>query len=247
LDRVAVGMTLLVVLLACWSLRIFHTAERPPAFADAGHTCLWFVRLAFLWLVESALLPILGDSDGWMGASRHAFAVGFLGTLIFAIVPRALPAYLSSHRELWSKRLLVAAPALLTAGCILRVCTEPLVYAATAPWAWRLLPVSAALELGSVALFAYNIARTIAAPALTWIDASAIDENLALYWCVASYPETRRILERAGLRTLGQAESIPWSLTLREAAEADGADGRLLVDSLKEYFERRLSGALKAS
>ena len=37
-------------------------------------------------------------------ASRHAFAVGFLATLIFSIRPRILPSFLNS-RELWSARL----------------------------------------------------------------------------------------------------------------------------------------------
>jgi hypothetical protein len=246
LNRVAVAMILIVVLLGCWSLRIFHTANGRPELAGAKPSYAWLVRVAFLWLVESALLPILGDSAGWLGASRHAFAVGFLGTLIFAMGPIVLPSYLS-RRELWSERLALAAPAMLNAGCILRVISEPVAYGKTFPLAWHLLPVAAALEVAGVLAFAYNIGRTLATPVLTWIDDSAIDENLKLYWCVASYPETRRLLRQAGIETLGRVESIPWSLTLREAAEADGADWRRLAGLLKKHFDTRIARALKAS
>jgi uncharacterized protein involved in response to NO len=245
-NRATVAMILITVLLGCWSLRIFHPARRSPKVAGVDPRYPWFVRIAFVWLLLSALLPLGGDSAGWLGASRHAFTVGFLATLIFAIGPRILPAFLNS-RELWSKRLMLVAPVLLTAGCILRVVFEPLAYGETAPAAWQLLPVSAILELIAVLVFAYNIGRTLATPVPTWIDVSTIDQDLALYWCVASYPKTRRLLERAGLKTLRHAEAIPWSLTLREAAEADGVDWHPLVALLKEYFEHHLARALRAS
>ena len=53
-----------------------------------------------------------------------------------------------------------AALALLTAGCVLRVSSEIIAYQAYAPWAWRVLPVSAILELAGVTAFAVNILGT---------------------------------------------------------------------------------------
>jgi hypothetical protein len=78
-----------------------------------------------------------------------------------------------------------------------------------------------------------------------WIEPRVIDENLTLYWCVSSYPQTRPLLVQAGLITLTRARSIPRSLTLREAAEADGLDWQPILAVLREYFNRRLARALR--
>ena len=59
---------------------------------------------------------------------------------------------------------MLAALGLLTLGCTLRVGSEPLAYAGGADWAWRVLPVSAFIELTAVLLFAWNIGRTLLSP-----------------------------------------------------------------------------------
>jgi hypothetical protein len=231
--------------LACWSLRIFHPARRPAKTAGVDPRYPLFARAAFAWLlVSAALAAVAGDSRGLMGASRHAFTVGFLATLIFAVGPRLLPSFLNS-RELWSPRLVLPALALLTAGCALRVSAEPLAYAGWSAAAWRLLPVSAVLELCAVLLFAYNIGRTLISPMPAWIVMETVHENLPLYWYVTAYPETRRLLAGAGLAALERAPEVPRALTLREAAEAEGVDYRKLVELLRGYFERRMARALR--
>jgi uncharacterized protein involved in response to NO len=245
LSAVSPYFTVAAVLALCWSLRIFHPAPRPPKVAGVDPRFPLFVRAAYVWLIVSAALGAAGASRGLTGASRHAFTVGFLATLVFSIGPRILPAFLNS-RELWSPRLMLAALALLTAGCTLRVASEPLAYAGLADWAWRVLPVSAFIELTAVLLFAWNIGRTLLSPMPAWIEAASIHENLPLYWYVTSYPGTRRLLAGAGLATLGRVREVPRSLTLREAAEADGIDWRPLVALLREYFDRRLARALRA-
>ncbi len=235
---------LVSVLLACWSLRIFHPAVKPAKTAGVDPRYPVFVRLAFAWLVASAALALWPAAPGMTGASRHAFTVGFLATLIFSIGPRILPSFLNS-RELWSTRLMLAALALLTAGCTLRVISEPLAYAGVAPAAWRVLPVSAILELTAVLLFALNIGATLVSPMPAWIAAPTVNENLPLYWYVHSYPETRPLLERAGLATLARVRKAPRALTLRQAAEADGVECEKLLALLREYFERRLARSLR--
>jgi hypothetical protein len=178
------------------------------------------------------------------GASRHAFTVGFLATMIFAVGPRILPSFLNS-RELWSTRLMLGALVLLTAGCALRVFSEPLAYAGIAPWAWALLPVSAVTELVAVLLFAANIGATMMSPMPAWILPRTVHENLPLYWYVTSYPATRRLLVSSGLKTLAHVREVPRALTLKEAAEADGVDWRPLVLLLRDFFERRKARALR--
>ncbi len=229
---------------ACRSLRIFEKAPRKPKTAGVDPRYPSFVRLAFAWLAASAALARAGVSRGWVGASRHAFTVGFLATLIFAIGPRILPSFVNS-RELWSKRLMLAALVLLSAGCALRVSMEPPAYAGSSVLAWHLLPVSAVLELAAVLVFALNLGVTLAAPFPAWIERESITADLPLYWFITAYPRTRAILERAGLRSLAHVRNAPKSLTLREAAQADGVDEARLVERLREYFDRRLARTLR--
>ncbi|MBZ5581356.1 MAG: NnrS family protein, partial [Acidobacteriia bacterium] len=225
-------LTLAAAAAACWSLRIFQKPQRKPKTAGVDPRYPIFVRLAFGWLLASALLACIGGSRGWVGASRHAFTVGFLATLIFAIGPRILPSFVNS-RELWSKRLMLTALVLLSAGCALRVALEPPAYAGAAAAAWRLLPVSAILELAAVVVFALNLGVTLAAPFPAWIERESITADLPLYWFVTAYPRTRGILERAGLRSLAHVRNAPKSLTLREAAQADGADEGRPIEALR--------------
>lgn len=235
---------LVSVALACWSLRIFHPSVKPAKTAGVDPRYPVFARLAFAWLAVSAALGMWPAVPGMIGASRHAFTVGFLAMLIFSIGPRILPSFLNS-RELWSPRLMLWALVLLTAGCALRVVSEPLAYAGTVPAAWSVLPVSAVLELTAVLLFALNIGATQLSPMPAWIAAPTVNEDLPLYWYVTSYPETRALLVDAGLRTLARARSVPRALTLREAAAADGVECGKLVAVLREYFERRLARSLR--
>jgi uncharacterized protein involved in response to NO len=79
------------VISACWSLRIFHPAERAAKLAGVDPLYPRFVRGAYAWLVISSLLGLGAASPGLVGASRHAFTVGFLATMIFAIGPRIRP------------------------------------------------------------------------------------------------------------------------------------------------------------
>ena len=235
---------LVSVPLACWSLRIFHPAAKAAKTAGVDPRYPFFARLAFAWLAVSAALGLWPAAPGMTGASRHAFTVGFLATLIFSIGPRILPSFLNS-RELWSTRLMLGSLALLTAGCMLRVVSEPLAYAGAVSAAWSVLPVSAILELIAVLLFALNIGATLLSPMPAWIAAPTVNENLPLYWYVNSYPETRPLLERAGLLTLARVRDVPRALTLRQAAEADGVECGKLLALLREYFERRLARSLR--
>lgn len=123
-----------------------------------------FVRIAYGWLLVAALLGVAAArwdvSGGIWGASRHAFTVGFVSIMVFAIGQRVLPAF-AAARPLWSPRLMFAALFLAATGCLLRVSTEVLAYQDYAAWAWSLLPVSAYLELTAMSCFALNLMVTL--------------------------------------------------------------------------------------
>jgi len=237
-------LALAAVLAACWSLHVFHPAVKPAKTLGVDPRYPWFVRLSFAWLAVAAALDLWEHVPGMGGAGRHAFTVGFLAMLIFAIGPRILPAFLNS-RELWSPRLMLAALVLLAAGCTLRVVSEPLAYTGAWEPAWKLLPVSALIELSAVLLFLSNLGATLASRMPAWIEPRTIHENLPLYWYVNAYPATRKLLIRGGLETLRRARRIPRSLTLKEAAEADGVPWEPLVATLRDFFQARLARALR--
>jgi uncharacterized protein involved in response to NO len=231
---VSAGAIAFSVTVALWSLRVF-LPTKPTAKAPGK-----FAHLAFVWLSVSALLNFAVPRPGMLGASRHAFTVGFLATLIFAIGPRILPSFVNS-RELWSVRLTRWSLLLLTAGCTLRVVSEPLAYGGISTLAWRALPVSAILELAAVLMFVLNLAMSLATPIPSWFGRKHVTDRMTIYWLTASYPATRRILIENGLATLGRAHDIPRSLTLREAAEADRITPDLLIAKLGDFFESRLA------
>jgi hypothetical protein len=243
LLRVFVFVDLLALVLtvaAVDSLRIFHPSQRAPKLLGTYRHYPHFVRLAYLWLGVGALLGLGADLfpsvTGLGGASRHAVTVGFIASLIFAIAQRILPSFLNG-RELYSVGLMGASLWVLNLGCLLRVSTESIAYSAGGI-AWNLLPFSAFLELGAVLLFFANIGLTLAHPMLVWFGPEGVKPTLTLYWCVSSFPGTRRILIEAGLKTLGQAKEVPRTLTLAEAARADNVNAECILDILRVFFSR---------
>jgi hypothetical protein len=151
-------------LAALLALRIFEPAVKPAKTRGVHRSFPVFVRLAYVWLVVSACLGLAAASwdisGGIWGASRHAFTVGFISTMVFAIGQRVLPEF-AGLRPLWSPRLMFAALLLLQAGCFLRVSSEILAYQQYATWAWPVLPISAVTELLAVAGFAINLWMTL--------------------------------------------------------------------------------------
>ena len=148
-------------------LRVWHRAVQPAKVHNIHPAFPHFLRVAYVWLVIASLLGCLAalkdHSGGLWGASRHALTVGFVAVMVFTIGQRVLPAF-CGMRVLWSKELMFWSLALLNLGCILRVSMEPLAYELDWQIAWRLLPVSAVIELTAVTLFALNLVGTLMQP-----------------------------------------------------------------------------------
>jgi hypothetical protein len=153
LGAVAIGLSL-------------HLTQPPhgPAKVQGIHRSFpVFIRLAYAWLVIAGFMGIwaaFADQHGGIwGASRHALTVGFAATMVFAIGPRILPHFVGVY-SVFSKRLMFISLLLLQSGCTLRVCSEPLAYEGTLPFAWNTLPISGMLELSGVLVFTVNIVLT---------------------------------------------------------------------------------------
>jgi uncharacterized protein involved in response to NO len=235
-DLLALASTVVAI----WALRIFRPAPRPAKLRGAYGAYPTFVRLAYAWLVMGALLGVAADlvpaQTGLGGASRHAVTVGFLATLIFAIGPRILPSFLNG-RELYRSALMAASLWILTLGCALRVASEAIAYSAGGA-AWRILPSSALLEMTAVVIFVVNLGMTIKHPIPVWLDPDEIDAALPLYWYVTCFPKTRPVFIQTGLKTLAQVRDPPRSLSLAEAAEADGVDVEPMLARLRTFFSQ---------
>ena len=135
------------------ALRIFEPVERKAKQP-------LFLRLAYGWMIVSAILALFAVHEGVAGAARHALTVGFFAGAVFTIAPRVLPAFFNVRR-LWSTNLMHVALALLNVGCATRVIAQPLAYGHLTPYAWPLLGVSAGIEMTAVILFTCNMAMTL--------------------------------------------------------------------------------------
>ncbi|HZT73298.1 MAG TPA: hypothetical protein VE996_06590 [Terriglobales bacterium] len=235
-------LAVILVIAAIWTLRVYEPAAKPAKRQGVYRHYPAFIRASYGWLLAGALIGVAADAwpahPGLGGAGRHALTVGFIATLIFALGPRILPSFLSS-RELFSSRLMAASLWLLNVGCLLRVISEIAAYGAATGWAWRFLPVSAFLELAGVLAFVVNIALTAAQAPRAWFRPETMGVNVPLYWYVTSYPGTRRLLIAEGMGTLAKVRDVPRSLTLAEAAAADGLDAEAVLARLHDFFRQR--------
>lgn len=146
------------------SLQVFVAAERPAKTLGVHVSFPFFVRIAYLWLLVAAILQLVAvffdHHHGWWGASRHALTVGFVANMVMAIGQRVLPAF-AGMKLLYSKRLMFAALLLLAIGCSLRVTGQILAYEGIAAIGWKILPVSALIEMTAVSIFALNMVATL--------------------------------------------------------------------------------------
>jgi uncharacterized protein involved in response to NO len=150
---------------ALFALRLLEPPVQAAKILGVHSTFPSFVRVAYSWLLIAAAIGVAAQhfdyGGGFRGAARHALTVGFFSTMVFAIGQRVLPAF-SGMKLLFSPRIMFAALALLNLGCVLRVSNEILAYEHYALFAWKLLPVSACLELAAMSLFAANLVLSFA-------------------------------------------------------------------------------------
>lgn len=158
---------LMAAIFSIEALHIWERSPNPPKLLNIHRSFSFFARLTYGWLVISCILALLAvpldHAGGLWGASRHALTVGFIAGMIFVIGPRILPAF-CGMKVLWSIRLMFWSLLLLHVGCMLRVSAEPLAYENLWKPAWKLLPISAVIELTAVSLFAINMVATLIQP-----------------------------------------------------------------------------------
>lgn len=150
-------------------LRVLNQDPKDPKIQGVHRSFPQFVRVAYIWLLASAVLfvssAIFPSAVGTAGAARHAITVGFLSTMVFSIGPRVLPSFLG-RKKIFSEALMFASLSLLSCGCLLRVCSQILAYDFSFALSWSILPCSAIIELFAMAIFAFNLLATFFQPPL---------------------------------------------------------------------------------
>jgi uncharacterized membrane protein/protein-disulfide isomerase len=141
-----------------------------PSRSPAPAVLAWTIRVALLWLPLSlgamtalALAEAVGGTEmphAYHGATRHAFTVGFLVTLMLGIGQRLLPVL--GGRPPAPPPWAGAIFALLSAGNALRIATQ--VATERFAVAYAVLPLSSVLELLAIALFAVAAWRATSRP-----------------------------------------------------------------------------------
>lgn len=172
----ASALCLVASLVFALALRMWEPSEREPKLRGVHPSTPFFLRLAYVWLAIAAVLAIISAAqplpNGWAGASRHALTVGFFAVAVFSIGPRVLPAFFGVKR-LWSPRLMATVLVLINVGCTLRVVSQVMAYEGVGALAWKVLPVSAIVEMIAVACFAVNMMMTLTtgSPLETFLEA----------------------------------------------------------------------------
>jgi len=232
------GAAAVAVGAGAWALSLhgFHRMRRSPTRPEAGAPFLVrYIQLALAWLLAGLALLVAGQMatairgfpppHAYLGATRHALTVGFLTTLILGVGQRLVP--ILGHDLLAWPRLVVPTFGLIAAGSALRVVAE----LGTLAWppAFRILPASAVLELGALALFAANLLRTLWPRQDPLLRTGRATRSTRVAVLLAEQPWLEDHLIAWGLRYIGRVRSVPAELTLGSLAAGEGFDPETTV------------------
>ncbi len=167
LNPIAEAILPVSVLSYIYGLRLFERSnllqeKKEKKALIAGFPVL--VKTAYIWLFLSACLflasAIFPAKLGCAGAARHAITVGFFSSMVFAIGPQMLPAFLG-RTAVFNRKLVIISALILSSACLLRVCSEILAYDLGISAFWPLLSISAIAELLAMTIFAFNMVASL--------------------------------------------------------------------------------------
>lgn len=239
LCSIALGAVMYVVGLR--GLRVAAASGRTAA----GHPLLRrYMQLALVWLMLSlvgfALTAVLQSARGVevphavTGALRHGITVGFIVTLILGVGQRLIPVL--EHTPLAIPLLIAPIFYLVAIGNLVRVTSE----LAAAWWApaFRVMPVSAVLELGALSLFSVNMARTMwpaPDPLLRTGHVTAESRAAVLF---SEHPWIEDQLIASGLDYVRRTRQVPTELTVGTMASSNGLDPAGMVARINAMLDR---------
>jgi uncharacterized protein involved in response to NO len=166
------GAQLVGVLLFVVGLNLYRSPTRPSGAPQVTEPARRWVRFAYGWLVLASLLAAGWATRALLGgslanffeetATRHAFAQGFVLTILIALGSRILPGYAAwAIRHPWWVEATIAA---VTSGAALRVAGE-LATAGGVPLGETVAGGGGALGVLGFAVFAVALLSTVGRPA----------------------------------------------------------------------------------
>jgi len=229
-------------------LGILGKPERDLSAEGAGQGYEKFVRASYLWLLVAATMTAayalyqvatgLPVPHSLVGAYRHALTVGFISMIIIGMAARIIPVF--TGVRLYSELMLLGTFVLLNLGNGLRVITQPLADLVGGA-AFAFMGVSGFIEVTGLALFVYNLWRTIDAPVEEEIPmptsgtGPSIVSTMVVADVLRRYPPSLDILVKHGftqlLSPMGR-RTLARAVTLEEAARIKGVDLELLLGDL---------------
>lgn len=237
-----------VALLAATGYGVFRRAPE-------RHRGLPFIRVAFAWLLVSALMlaatPFYARAMGvpfshaWMGATRHAITVGFFSMMIVGVASKVVPTLAGTDPN----RLPTLVPVfvLLNLGCLLRVSLQILTDGH--PWAFRAVGVSGLLEVTALAIWGIQLLRVMAVRSAGDASAAPIGPEPAAGRAATVGPDSfvvdliegdPAVLELlagrhglAPLRSPAMRATLARGVTVRRAAAIAGVPVETLVDEIR--------------
>ncbi len=246
------------VLLFIFALNLHRAAMRADDSAPAGgHE--WLIRVAYVWLVVALAIEAWYASQGLagdfqpnlleQGAARHALAIGFFMQMIFGVGARALPAF--AGRSLYSPRLLGITWVLINMAVIMRV-GHAVIPLGSTTFRFDHIAASGAIAFLAVALFIYNIIRTVMtrrrrrAPGQRKEDSmrprakpepsGAIQSGNVVADVLDRVPGSLELLLSYGFKPLADPElraKLTPNITLGGACEMHGIDVQALIGDLE--------------
>ena len=233
-----------------WNLGLLKPTRHPVDGAKGARAYEKYIYAAYGWLVLSVLgiaaLTAYHAATGQaaphalMGSYRHALTVGFITFMILGYAMRVIPVFLG--RPVYSIRLLNATFALMLLGNTLRVVFQALTVPFGA-WPFAVAGVSGWFEAVGLALFGYNLLRTLyapdaaAQPAAEPAEKPEITPELTVGRLLDAYPGALNVLLDIGFAQLANPtlrNTLARKVTLRQAAQIHRTSVDVMVEQLKE-------------
>lgn len=243
-PAMVIGSLLLVGGAAMFAVghRGFVGRRRTSRGDEKGHPSLdFYPPLAFLWLLAALALMTGGVlyeaaceaplPHAYMGAMRHALTVGFMTTLILGVGQRIVPVL--DRTVLALPRLAVPILVLIGVGNLWRVASELAIL--VTPAAFRVMPISAALEWSALLLFAISMTATMfhSDPLLR---RGRVTPRSSLAVLLAEHPWIEDRLRPTGSRYLERTRSVPDELTIASFAAHEDFDPAELVAMINAWI-----------
>lgn len=160
----AAALEFISAILFVHNLNIFRKPETEVEKGGYGK----FITVSYIWFsIAVAMFAVFGIYEAFSGNSaghaligsyRHAITVGFISMMIFGMAARMIPTFRGI--QLHSISQLNVTFALINIGNTLRVVFQGLTFALGA-FSFAVMGVSGWLEVAAIALFGYNIWKTM--------------------------------------------------------------------------------------